>query len=207
MHRIPVAREPCTPTPLSPAARTAGTLPSPLPLSLGVLDDNLESGFESFRAWRDIISPALHGLDNLPPPPPPPGGASTAAPSRPLLFVGNHTQFGMYDMPLLFMEMYTRGYVLTGLADPDHWKTPLGPFFETFGAVPANAMSAYRALRAGKSVLLFPGALPRPKVTASCDCWYSHACACRPGPNPWARLPQHVHVRRPGAHVHVYACA
>lgn len=139
---------------------------APPPINFSVLDAGLETGFESFRAWRDIISPVLLGLENLPPPALPAAGAAAG---RPLLFVGNHTQFGMYDMPLLFMEMYTRGYVLTGLADPDHWKTPLGPFFETFGAVKAGPMPAFRALRDGKNVLLFPGAL-RPAPCLSCGC-------------------------------------
>eukprot|EP00892_Ulva_mutabilis_P006065 jgi/Ulvmu1/3830/UM018_0042.1 len=127
------------------------------PLNVGVLNDSLEDGFESFRAWRDIISPVLLGLENLPPRRPGNTAGLTQPAARPLLFVGNHTLFGMYDMPLLFMEMYARGFELTGLADPDHWKTPLGPFFETFGAVPATPLSAFRALRDGKSVLLFPG--------------------------------------------------
>ena len=127
------------------------------PLNVGLLDESLESGFESFRAWRDVISPVLLGTERLPPSGPVDTAHHGPARRRPLLFVGNHTLFGMYDMPLLFTEMYARGYVLTGLADPDHWKTPMGPFFETFGAVPATPMSAFRALRDGKNVLLFPG--------------------------------------------------
>lgn len=65
-----------------------------------------------------------------------------------------------YDLPLLFMEMYSQaGLLLTGLAHPQHWQSPLGPFFQQFGAVPASPMSAYRALSRGRNVLLFPGAL------------------------------------------------
>lgn len=30
--------------------------------------------------------------------------------SRPLLFVGNHTLYGLYDLPFIMMELYLRGY-------------------------------------------------------------------------------------------------
>jgi hypothetical protein len=49
------------------------------------------------------------------------------------------------------------GYQLAALAHPQHWQTPLGPFFESFGALKASPMAAYRALSKGQNVLLFPG--------------------------------------------------
>lgn len=44
-----------------------------------------------------------------------------------------------------------------GLAHPGHWAGPLGPWFEQFGAVKASPMAAFKLLRAGEKVLLFPG--------------------------------------------------
>lgn len=44
-----------------------------------------------------------------------------------------------------------------GLAHPGHWNTPLGGIFESFGAVKASPMSAYKLLKSGEAVLLFPG--------------------------------------------------
>ena len=44
-----------------------------------------------------------------------------------------------------------------GLAHPAHWQGPLGEFFQGFGAVKASPMAAYRLLKGGDSVLLFPG--------------------------------------------------
>ena len=44
-----------------------------------------------------------------------------------------------------------------GLAHPAHWQLPLGEFFQGFGAVKASPMAAYRLLKGGDSVLLFPG--------------------------------------------------
>lgn len=33
--------------------------------------------------------------------------------SRPLLFVGNHTLYGLYDLPFIMMELYLRGFKVT----------------------------------------------------------------------------------------------
>ena len=44
-----------------------------------------------------------------------------------------------------------------GLAHPEHWLGPQGQLFERFGAVKASPMAAYKLLRQGESVLLFPG--------------------------------------------------
>ena len=48
---------------------------------------------------RGIVSPVLQGLDNLP------GRGET----RPLLFVGNHSRLGVYDLPWMLSELYLRG--------------------------------------------------------------------------------------------------
>lgn len=44
-----------------------------------------------------------------------------------------------------------------GLAHKGHWQGPLGQFFERFGAVKASPMAAFRLLRQGEAVLLYPG--------------------------------------------------
>ena len=44
-----------------------------------------------------------------------------------------------------------------GLAHPEHWQGPQGALFDRFGAVKASPMAAYKLLRQGESVLLFPG--------------------------------------------------
>ena len=69
---------------------------------------------------------------------------------------GNHTLIGLYDLPLLVHELYLRGYKVRGLAHPGHWATPLGPLFQSLGAVKASPMAAYR-LQDAEAVLLFPG--------------------------------------------------
>lgn len=54
------------------------------------------------RVPRGIIAPMVLGAENLPDP--------LAARARPLLFVGNHTRFGLYDLPFLVCELYLRGF-------------------------------------------------------------------------------------------------
>ena len=122
-------------------------------VNIGLVHDGFDKGVAQFRLWHDLISPLFLGLENVPLP----GSLG----GRPILFIGNHTQFGMYDLPLYMAEMYSRGYQVTGLAHPQHWQTPLGPFFENFGAVKASPLAAYRALSKGQNVLLFPGDTPR----------------------------------------------
>ena len=58
---------------------------------------------------------------------------------------------------LLDSEAEGGGVQVRGLAHPGHWKGPLGPIFEAFGAVKASPMSAYKLLKEGEAVLLFPG--------------------------------------------------
>ena len=65
------------------------------------------------------------GAEHLPDP--------LAAKARPLLFVGNHTRFGLYDLPFLVCELYLRGFkvrrpVARGFACPNQCVRPsVGP--------------------------------------------------------------------------------
>lgn len=61
--------------------------------------------------------------------------------------------------PPLFLQYFHGVWCeqVRGLAHPSHWKGPLGGLFESFGAVKASPRSAYRLLKAGEAVLLFPG--------------------------------------------------
>lgn len=120
------------------------------PLNFGTIDTTWDQWSQLLMPWRELISPVVLGLEHLPDP-------LAEASQRPVLFVGNHQKMGLYDLPLLMYELYVRGYKVKGLAHPGHWSTPLGPFFERFGAVKAGPMAAYRLLRANEKVLLFPG--------------------------------------------------
>ena len=100
----------------------------------------------ALRPLRWLASPVLAGLDLLPA-------------ERPLLFVGNHTLFGVLDAPMLIAELYRlAGIVLRPLGDDLHFKVP-GWAWATrrIGAVPASPDACARLMRAGEAILVFPG--------------------------------------------------
>lgn len=112
------------------------------------LDGEFEGVLDMLAPWRSLVSPQVYGEQHLP---------LDALGHRPVLFVGNHTLFGLYDMPLLMLELYLRGIKARGLAHPLHWRGPLGAVFERFGAVQVSPRAFYKLLQDNQAVLLFPG--------------------------------------------------
>ncbi|KAJ8907212.1 hypothetical protein NDN08_003693 [Rhodosorus marinus] len=108
---------------------------------------------------KQIHSPIFVGMENVP-----------SSHERPLLFVGNHTLYGVLDAPLLISHFHeTRRTLLRGLAHPGVWNASTNIKFlrdngvdsekilKTFGAMPVTPRNIYKLLRARQSVLLFPG--------------------------------------------------
>lgn len=112
-------------------------------------DEMLDELGRILEPWRILTSPLVTGAENLPPP--------GAAPRRAHLFVGNHTLFGLYDAPLLVHELHMRGFNCRGLAHPGHWQSGASVLLERYGNVKASPRAAYRLLKEGENVLLFPG--------------------------------------------------
>lgn len=99
----------------------------------------------AYRLWNWLTRPNLYGLENIPD-------------ERPLLFVGNHTMYGIYDMPLMVYELKKRkGIVLRGLAHPLHYASAFGDLLARYGAVKATPRNYFKLLEAGETVLLYPG--------------------------------------------------
>lgn len=98
------------------------------------------------RPWELITDPVFYGTERLPE-------------SGPALFVGNHTIFGLLDLPLLIVHVQrTRGLFLRGLGDHAHFKVPVwGDFLSRFGAVDGTRENARELLRGGEAVLVLPG--------------------------------------------------
>lgn len=96
--------------------------------------------------WRWLFRPVFHGLDNVPA-------------DRPLLFVGNHTLYGLVDIPLLFDELWrTRGIFLRGLADRGHYLVPLWrDLLTSVGAVLGTRENCASLMRQGEAIVVFPG--------------------------------------------------
>jgi 1-acyl-sn-glycerol-3-phosphate acyltransferase len=100
----------------------------------------------ALRPWRLITDPVFYGTELLPD-------------TGPALFVGNHTIFGLLDLPLLIEHVHReRGLFLRGLGDHAHFKVPLwGEFLRRFGAVDGTRENARKLLRQGEPVLVLPG--------------------------------------------------
>ena len=98
------------------------------------------------RPWELLTDPVFHGVELLPD-------------SGPCLFVGNHTIFGLLDLPLLVAHVYREtGLFLRGLAEKAHYRIPVWRDFLTrFGAVDGSRENARTLLRDGEAVLVLPG--------------------------------------------------
>jgi 1-acyl-sn-glycerol-3-phosphate acyltransferase len=93
-----------------------------------------------------MTRPTFVGIENIPD-------------ERPLLFVGNHTLFGLLDVPLMFFELWKqRGIFLRGLGDHIHFKVPVwGEFLRRVGVVDGTRENCAALMRDGEAVLVFPG--------------------------------------------------
>jgi 1-acyl-sn-glycerol-3-phosphate acyltransferase len=78
---------------------------------------------------------------------------------RPSLLVGNHTLYGVLDLPHLVATIYReRGFLVRGLGDRIHFQIPgWGELLRTFGAVVGTRENCARLMQAGQHILVFPG--------------------------------------------------
>ena len=109
------------------------------PALVGQLDHLLRP----LKAW---LSPVAFGLEHVPR-------------SGPVLLAGNHTLYGLLDIPMLGLELYeATGRVPRGLGDHFHFAIPLWKdLLRKLGAVDGNRENCAALLRAGEMVLVFPG--------------------------------------------------
>lgn len=79
--------------------------------------------------------------------------------SRPTLFVGNHSVYGVLDVMLFTDALYReRGIVLRPLADRNHFKVPVWrAFVVQTGAVLGTRGNCAALMRQGAHILVFPG--------------------------------------------------
>jgi 1-acyl-sn-glycerol-3-phosphate acyltransferase len=96
--------------------------------------------------FRAIARPVFYGMERVPS-------------EGPLLFVGNHTLFGVLDVPFLYEALDLRkGIVLRGLADHMHYHVPVWrDLLAETGAVDGTRENCARLMAEGESVLVFPG--------------------------------------------------
>lgn len=130
---------------------TASTPPS-APLSDGAVVSHRPSAADqrmlqtALTPWRTLTDPRFYGLEHIP--------ADGA-----VLLVGNHTIFGMLDLPLMFEEIHqVRGRFVRGLADNAHFAIPgWRDMLRNAGAVRGTRENCRVLLDAGEAVLVYPG--------------------------------------------------
>ncbi len=96
--------------------------------------------------WERLLQPAVSGWENIPE-------------DRPLLFVGNHTLFGVLDAPLLWLALYReKGILLRGLGDRLHFQIPgWRELLTRYGVVLADPDVCGQLMQQGETILVFPG--------------------------------------------------
>jgi 1-acyl-sn-glycerol-3-phosphate acyltransferase len=79
--------------------------------------------------------------------------------TRPTLFVGNHSVFGVLDVMLFADGLYrAHGICLRSLADRNHFKVPVWrDFVVQTGAVLGSRANCAALMRKGEHILVFPG--------------------------------------------------
>lgn len=86
-------------------------------------------------------------------------GLETFNPKRPALWVGNHTLYGLLDVPLMIEHIYSQhGILLRGLGDRGHFRLPgWGSILAEAGAVLGSPEHCAALMEAGQHILVFPG--------------------------------------------------
>ena len=95
---------------------------------------------------RRLLSPVAIGIEHVPR-----EGA--------VLLTGNHTVYGVLDIPLLGLELYEKtGRLVRGLGDHVHFDLPLWrDLVHRFGGVRGTRENCAQLFERGEAVLLFPG--------------------------------------------------
>lgn len=106
----------------------------------------------SERLWaytkllRLYFSPKFYGLDNI-------------VAAKPALLVGNHTLYGIIDVPLLLAQIYKdKDILVRSLADHAHYDVPLWRnLLDKIGGVEGTRENCSQLMQQGQHVLVFPG--------------------------------------------------
>lgn len=120
---------------------------------MAVRDDSIE--FEPsviaaldhrIQPLKRLLSPVSLGTEHVPR-------------QGPVLLTGNHTLYGLVDIPMLGLELYEKtGRTVRGLADHNHFSVPIWrDLLRGIGAVRGTREICARLFEAGEAVLVFPG--------------------------------------------------
>ena len=110
------------------------------------LDRDIKVVGKQLAPLQALLQPYFEGMEHIPT-------------SRPLMFVGNHTIYGVLDVPFLYLELNkVLGICLRPLGDHIHFKIPLWrDFISRLGVVEGDREACRQLLEDGQCVLVFPG--------------------------------------------------
>lgn len=106
----------------------------------------LEAASAILAPWRALTDPVFFGLEHIPR-------------EGPVVLVGNHSVFGLLDLPLMIDGIRReRGRFARGLAEHAHFAVPAWrELLMRFGAVRGTRENCRALLAAGEAVLVYPG--------------------------------------------------
>lgn len=86
-------------------------------------------------------------------------GIEKLDPKKPVLLVGNHTIYGVVDVPLLLAQIYKeRGIAVRALADHAHYQIPgWRTMLDRTGGVEGTRENCARLMQEGAHIMVFPG--------------------------------------------------
>lgn len=91
-----------------------------------------------------VVQPKVYGTERIP--------------DRGVLFVGNHTLYGLIDVPFLIAELWRREIEVRPLGDHAHYAIPVWRnLLELCGMVRGTRENVRALMREGQNVLVFPG--------------------------------------------------
>ncbi len=98
------------------------------------------------QPMKRLMSPVSIGLEHVPR-------------EGPVLLTGNHTIYGLLDIPMLGLEVWEKtGRAVRGLADHNHFQLPVWrDALRSIGAVRGTREVCGRLFEMGEAVLVFPG--------------------------------------------------
>ncbi len=79
--------------------------------------------------------------------------------SKPALFVGNHTIYGVMDVPLMLTHLYQKhGAYVRSLGDRVHFQVPIWRnILKKHGVLLGSPENCHQLMASGQSILVFPG--------------------------------------------------
>lgn len=101
---------------------------------------------KAIKPFEAVVQPCVFGLENIPT-------------TGPAIFVGNHTIYGILDIPFLMNVLLKhRNILLRGVADYRHFRLPPWAWFLRQGGAFDGSKDACSAMLArGECLLLYPG--------------------------------------------------